>query len=87
LIVQWTPGHHGIPSNEAADEHAKMAARGDNSAPNELPKSLLTPRTNTLRPFPISKSALKQQFGTIIKEESSQIMKDSPRYKRLHEID
>jgi hypothetical protein len=38
-------------------------------------------------PLPISKSALKQQFGTIIKEESSQIMKNSPRYKRLHEID
>ncbi|KAG2343931.1 hypothetical protein BDR05DRAFT_863909, partial [Suillus weaverae] len=40
LTVRWTPGHQRIPGNEAADEQAKKAARGESSAPKELPKSL-----------------------------------------------
>ncbi|KAG1876673.1 hypothetical protein DFJ58DRAFT_721136 [Suillus subalutaceus] len=40
LKVRWTPGHQGIPSNEAADEQAKLAVRGDNSEPHAIPKSL-----------------------------------------------
>lgn len=78
MTIQWTPGHHRIPGNEAADEQAKMAARGNSSARNKLPKSLLAARTNVAIILPISKLALKQQFGQIIKEESSNIMKNSP---------
>ncbi|OAX30731.1 hypothetical protein K503DRAFT_818508, partial [Rhizopogon vinicolor AM-OR11-026] len=40
LVVRWTPGHLNIPGNEAADEQAKLAARGDNSETHLLPKSL-----------------------------------------------
>jgi ribonuclease HI len=84
LIVRWAPGHHDIPGNEAADEQAKIAARGDSS--ETLPKSL-TDKNGAPIILPTSKSALNQQFGRKIQEEAASIMKHSPRFPRLHEID
>jgi len=40
LVVRWTPGHLNIPGNKAADEQAKLAARGNSSETLMLPKLL-----------------------------------------------
>lgn len=79
LVVRWTPGHLNIPGNEAADEQAKMAARGDSSDTHLLPKSLLKNDTTPIT-LPISKSALNQQFNKLVRDEAKSIMHTSPRF-------
>ncbi|KAG2065424.1 hypothetical protein BDR04DRAFT_1032850, partial [Suillus decipiens] len=86
LTVQWMPSHQKIPGNEAADKQAKRVARRESSTPRELPKTLLTTRNSIKFILPISKLALKQQFQGKIRAEAATIMKDSPWYEWLHEI-
>ncbi|KAG2029078.1 ribonuclease H-like domain-containing protein, partial [Suillus americanus] len=86
LKVRWTPGHQGIFGNEAADEQAKLAMRGDNSEPHTIPKSLKS-CNGAITTLPVSKLALKQRFLKKIKDKAATPMKNSPRYKRLHELD
>lgn len=86
MIVRWTPGHYGIPGNEAAGEQAKLAAGGDSSEAHLLPKSLKK-RNGTIILLPSSKSALKQRFYAKLKLEPTSVMKHSPRYPLLRKID
>ena len=86
LTIRWTPGHHGIPGNEAADTLAKEAVKGDSSEARSLPQSLVN-RNGTQLKLPISKAALKQQVNKDLRKEAAANMEISPRYTRLHEID
>jgi len=61
LIVRCSPGHQGIPRSEVADEQAKQAAGGDNSAARLLPRSLKR-RNGTIITLLTSESTLKQQI-------------------------
>lgn len=75
LIIRWSAGHIGIPGNEAADEQAKRAARGENSEFHKLPPSLRT--ANNLISLPNSKSALKQVFRAVFPSKRFAILADN----------
>ncbi|KAG2341734.1 hypothetical protein BDR05DRAFT_887719, partial [Suillus weaverae] len=85
LTVHWTPGHCGIPGNEAANVHVKCAAREETSDIGSLPRSLRLYTTPIS--LPCSKAAAKQQFNNRIKNEAATVMKKSLRYECLCKID
>ena len=80
VTIRWVPGHSDVLGNEKADEQAKRAAKGDTTAPEDLPACLR-------KSFPISKAAVKRQFRGKLREAAVQAWKASPRSRKLERID
>lgn len=76
----WVPGHEEVEGNEYADGQAKRAAAGDVSPDSRLPKYCRTT-------LPASKSAATQSFQKALREEANKAIAESPRCRRLLEID
>lgn len=82
LRLRWIPGHLGNDGNEAVDEEAKKAARGETSEDKTLPA-----RFRSRRSIPASKSALKQAYQEQIKVRNKLSFSKSPRYAAMCRID
>ena len=80
VTIRWVPGHSDVLGNEKADEQAKWAAKGDTTAPADLPPCLR-------KSLPISKAAVKRQFWGKLCEAVAQAWKASPRFRKLQRID
>jgi hypothetical protein len=80
VTIRWIPGHSDVVGNEKADEHAKRAAKGETSAPEELPACLQ-------KALPISKAAVRRNFRRKLTEAAAKCWKASPRHQKLARID
>lgn len=80
--IYWTAGHEDIEGNEAVDEEAKEAAKGNVSRDEDLPGFL-----RHGKPLPQSKSALRQAFRAKQDIQIATKFKKQPQYRKFRRID
>ena len=80
LTIRWTAGHVGIKGNEQADKEAKMAANGDTTQNEALPKCIR-------KKIKQSTSAVKQKRNKAINSIWKEEWNESPRFKCFRATD
>lgn len=82
LEVKWVPGHIDSRGNEAADEVAKEAAKGDSSSKNTLPEKLQTEDR-----IPVSISAMKRRLTKEVNRAWTEAWTESARYPKFRKFE
>ena len=80
VTIHWIPSHSDVCGNEKADAHAKRAAKGDVSPPDNLPACLR-------KALPISKAAVRRMFRKRLTAAAASMWRASPRYPKFRQID
>jgi ribonuclease HI len=80
VTIHWIPSHSDVLGNEKADKHAKRAAKGEVSSPDNLPACLR-------KALPISKAAMRRLFRKKLTEAAAQMWAASPRHLKFRQID
>jgi hypothetical protein len=76
----WTPGHIGVEGKKRADEHAKMAAKGNSSIASTLPKLLH-------KSLPISRSATRKTYKEATKKVLKERLTNSKQIRKIQHFD
>ena len=79
--LRWVPGHRNLTGNERADAEAKLAAQGNSSLDELLPRWL------TQAPLPASLSKVRQTLNETFKRAATAEWKVSPRAARAARVD
>lgn len=80
ITYSWCPGHENVRGNEEVDGHAKQAALGNASHPNEIPKDI----RNGIK---VNASAVKSKYKEKLLTQTMNAWKHSKYFNKMKAID